>query len=101
MYLKERWSTKLGFSLFYYEYLGFLGGALITLSIIPQIIRVLKLKSAHEISIPFTLLLLFGGVCWLIYGISLNLLPLKVWNTISIALLIVLLYAKLKYVGKT
>ncbi|MBM4401420.1 MAG: hypothetical protein FJ045_05670, partial [Crenarchaeota archaeon] len=39
------------------EALGFIGGALSTGSLIPQLIRVIKLKSAREISLLFTSLL--------------------------------------------
>jgi MtN3 and saliva related transmembrane protein len=85
--------------LFYFELLGFLGGAMTTLGLIPQIVRLFKLRSAHEISLPFTLLFLAGAICWLVYGISLSLMPVISWNSISFVLLIIILYAKLKYGG--
>lgn len=83
--------------MFYFELLGFLGGALITLGFIPQILRLFRLKSAQEISIPFTVLFLAGGVCWLIYGILLSLPPVVLWNVVTIVLLTILMYAKIKY----
>lgn len=79
------------------ELLGFGGGLFITLGIIPQLWRLFTLKSAREISLSFTLLFLVGGACWLVYGISLRLLPVIVWNAISSFLMCIMLYAKLKY----
>ena len=79
------------------EVTGLLGGALTTIGWFPQVIRVFRLRSAHEISLPFTLLFLLGGICWLIYGVSFSLLPVILWNGISIAIVSLLLYAKLKY----
>ncbi len=79
------------------ELLGFIGGALTTIGFIPQVWRLFKLKSAHEISLPFTLLFLLGGACWLTYGILLDLPPVILWNTISLAIMCAMLYAKLKY----
>ncbi|MFC1909193.1 SemiSWEET family sugar transporter [Chloroflexota bacterium] len=79
------------------ELLGLVAGALVTLAMIPQIIRVFKLKSAREISMLFTTLLLLGMVCWLAYGIYLSLTPIVTWNIIGIALVTILLYAKLRY----
>jgi MtN3 and saliva related transmembrane protein len=79
------------------EILGFVAGALVTLSLIPQLIRVFRLKSAREISILFTSLLLLGVFLWFIYGIYLRLLPVIVWNATSVVLATVLLIAKLKY----
>lgn len=79
------------------ESLGFIAGALVTFSIIPQLLRVFKLKSAREISTLFTTLLLIGIVIWLAYGIFLGLPPVILWNAIGAVLVAWLLYAKLKY----
>jgi len=79
------------------EPLGFLAGALVTGSLVPQIIRVFKLKSARDISIVFTTLLLLGVIAWLAYGIWLKLIAVAVWNAVSAILAAILLYAKLKY----
>jgi len=76
---------------------GFIAGALATGSLIPQVMRVFKLKSAREISILFTSLLLAGIFLWLGYGISFKLAPIILWNAVSAILLSLLLYAKLKY----
>jgi len=77
--------------------LGLVAGALVTGSMIPQLVRVFKLKSAREISRLFTLLLLLGMIWWLAYGIYLRLTPVILWNAIGAVLVTILLYAKLKY----
>lgn len=79
------------------EVIGFIGGALITCGFIPQVIRVFKLKSAREISLLFTILLLLGVISWLIYGIIFRLFPVILWNAITAFLAVGLLSAKLKY----
>jgi MtN3 and saliva related transmembrane protein len=79
------------------ELLGFIGGAFTTIAFIPQVWRLFRLRSAVEISLPFTLLFLLGGACWLTYGILLDLLPVILWNAISLGLTYAMLYAKLKY----
>ena len=79
------------------EWLGFVAGALVTCSLIPQLIRVFKLKSAHEISLLFNTLLLLGLISWLAYGIFLRLTPVILWNAAGMVLTTTLLYAKLKY----
>jgi MtN3 and saliva related transmembrane protein len=79
------------------EYLGYIGGVLTTLCYIPQIIRVFRLKSAKEISLLFTIMLLVGVVVWLFYGILLSLGPVILWNSIGLAIISALLFAKLKY----
>ena len=79
------------------ESLGFVAGALVTCSLIPQLVRVFKLRSAREISMLFNILLLLGVITWLAYGISFGLAPVILWNAIGAALVAGLVYAKLKY----
>ena len=80
-----------------FEYLGIVAGLLTTFSLVPQIMRVYKLKSAREISLLFNASMLLGIVIWLVYGIVLGLFSLIIWNSIGIALNGWLLFAKLKY----
>lgn len=79
------------------ETLGFIGGALTSLSLLPQVWRLFKMKSAREISLPFSLFLCAGIACWLVYGILLRLPPVIVWNAISLPLTGAMVFAKLKY----
>jgi MtN3 and saliva related transmembrane protein len=79
------------------DVLGFIAGAFITLAFIPQVWRLYKLKSAREISLPFSILFLVGGICWLLWGIERHLVPVIMWNAISLVLVGAMLFAKLKY----
>lgn len=79
------------------EFLGFGAGVLVTCSLVPQLIRVFQLKSAREISMLFTGLMLAGIILWLVYGIYLRLTPVILWNAIGAVLVALLMYAKLKY----
>lgn len=79
------------------ELLGMVGGALTSLSMLPQMWQLFKMKSAREISMSFSVLLLAGLVCWLAYGIAFDLFPMILWNSISLVLSAAILFAKLKY----
>jgi MtN3 and saliva related transmembrane protein len=79
------------------ELLGFIGGALTTMGFVPQVWRLFRLRSAHEISLPFTVFFLLGIAFWLSYGISLGLLSVIIWNAITFVLGFAMLYAKLRY----
>lgn len=63
----------------------------------PTAMASLKLKSAHEISLTFTLSFILGVILWLFYGISLSLASVILWNAIALVLGCAMLYAKLKY----
>ena len=79
------------------EVIGFLAGAFITFSIVPQVVRVFQLRSAREISALFTALLFLGAVLWLAYGVYLMLTPVIVWNSVGVILIAILLYQKYRY----
>ena len=79
------------------ELLGFIGGALTTVGFIPQVWRLYRLRSAREISLPFTIFFILGIGFWLSYGISKGLPSLIIWNAITFALGWAMLYAKLRY----
>jgi MtN3 and saliva related transmembrane protein len=79
------------------EVLGFIAGAVMTFSMIPQVWRLFKLKSSREISLPFTLFFLVGTICWLSYGIVLSLAPVILWNAVTLVSACAMLYAKIKF----
>ena len=79
------------------ELLGLIGGALTTMGFVPQVLRLFKLKSAHEISLTFTYLFILGIAFWLAYGISLRMLSVVLWNALTLVLGACMLYAKLRY----
>jgi len=80
-----------------YEIFGFIGAASINIAFIPQVYRLFKLKSAREISLPFTILLTFGNFAWLVYGLTLSLPSVIIANISATILNFLMIYAKLKY----
>ena len=77
--------------------LGFAAGTLTTISFVPQVYRIVKTRSAHDIS-----WLMFGifsvGVClWLWYGIRVGALPLIVANVVTLCLAAAILFLKWRY----
>jgi MtN3 and saliva related transmembrane protein len=80
-----------------YEILGFIAGIFTTFSLVPQLWRVLRLKSATEISLAFTVCMAFGNLLWLVYGVLSRLPPVMLWNVLSLLLALGLVIAKLRY----
>lgn len=83
--------------MFSQEVFSFIGGVLVTVALVPQLVKIFRLKSAVEISLPFTVLLLVGMLCWLGYGMLSQLFPIILWNAVGATLVATLLFAKLKY----
>ena len=79
------------------EILGLVAGAITTGSLIPQVIRVFRLKAAREISLMFTVAFIIGDAAWLVYGVIYSLIPIIFWNVLAILLAGMLLFGKIKY----
>ena len=65
-----------------------------TVSLIPQIIKLWKERSAKAISATMYLIYTFGVVLWLIYGIMINSIPLIIAEIITLVLSIAILIMK-------
>jgi MtN3 and saliva related transmembrane protein len=79
------------------EAAGLVAGFLIALALVPQIVRVWRLKDAREISLTFNLLTMAGTVLWFVYGAMLGLFSVMLWNGVNLVLQSGLLAVKLKY----
>ncbi len=79
------------------EILGLVGGFFTTTSLIPQVWRLYRLKSAKEISLAFNIFFALGVVFWLAYGIALGLAAVILWNGITLVLVSSMLFAKIRY----
>ena len=79
------------------HYVGFFAGLLTSGAAIPQVFQTYRTKHARDLSMWQLILLNFGMLLWLVYGISLDDLPLIVANTFSICCYTLLICMKLRY----
>jgi MtN3 and saliva related transmembrane protein len=66
------------------------GAVLTTLCWLPQVVKVVFGKDTRSISLPTFLVLAAGIVCWIVYGIALDNLPLIGANAVSLAFVLVI-----------
>lgn len=79
---------------------GFLAGALTTVSFLPQVVKSLRTRHMGDFNLLFIVLMLAGLVLWTVYGFMLGQLPLIVANGVTIALNLILLWLKLDDVAR-
>lgn len=80
-----------------WELIGYTGGFLIALALLPQLIKTFKTKSAKDLSLIWTLILLSGLLLYLIYAAKNRILPLLVFSTVEAIMVIILISLKIKY----
>ena len=79
------------------EIIGYLAGATVAVSLMPQVIKSWKTRSTKDISVPWMLIYLFGLILWVIYGVGISSLPMIITISIEALLVLSLLMLKLFY----
>jgi MtN3 and saliva related transmembrane protein len=77
--------------------LGLTAGTLTTVAFLPQVLHTWKTKSAKDLSLPMLLSFTTGVLCWLVYGIWIDSLPIALANGVTLILAGANLGLKLKY----
>jgi MtN3 and saliva related transmembrane protein len=77
--------------------IGYLAGALTTIAFVPQVVRIVRTRSAHDISWGMFVILSAGVALWLSYGLLLASPPLIAANAVTLVLVLAILVLKLRY----
>jgi MtN3 and saliva related transmembrane protein len=83
------------------DVLGYLAGALTTLAFLPQVLRIVRTRSARDVSWGMIAMFCVGVSLWLWYGIRLASLPLIAANGVTLVLVLTMLVLKLRYRPRT
>ena len=79
------------------DILGLFAGICVTISVIPQIIKVWKTKKVKQISLLTFSVLTFGIAMWVVYGILKKDFPIIVTNSVSLFLNLIMVYFLIYY----
>ena len=76
---------------------GFFAGFLTTISFLPQVVKTWKSRSASDLSLGMFSVFSVGVICWLVYGLLLQEMPMIFWNAVTLVLVLIILILKLKF----
>ncbi len=82
------------------EWIGIAAGVLTALSMLPQLIKVVKEKHVEDLSLVMLLVLISGLVLWVVYGFIRNDAPLIYTNIFSVGVNLALVFYRFKYSRK-
>ena len=77
--------------------IGYIAAFFTTFSLLPQIIRIWKLKEARDISLYLPFMASIGSILWLVYGIMIGEMPIMVANSVSLLFALITLFVTMKY----
>jgi len=76
---------------------GYVAGALTTISFVPQVARAWKLKETRDLSLAMLLFFAAGVLLWTLYGVWTGSMPIVAANIVTFVLILVLLGMKIRY----
>jgi MtN3 and saliva related transmembrane protein len=79
------------------QILGLVAATLTTVSGLPQLIKIIKMKETRDLSLEMYLLMFTGITLWFVYGLIKKDLPLIIGNAVTIAITSCIIVLKLKY----
>lgn len=79
------------------DWVGMAAGALTTVSLVPQVLKTWRSRSAKDISLGMFSLFSLGVILWLVYGAMIGSLPVIVANAVTLVLSLLILAMKLLY----
>ncbi|MFP5232005.1 MAG: SemiSWEET transporter [Acidobacteriota bacterium] len=77
--------------------IGYAAATMTTISFLPQMLRVIRLRSARDISLGMFLIFSAGTLFWLIYGVLARSAPVMLANTVTLAFSLAILVLKLRF----
>lgn len=77
--------------------LGFVAGTLTTIAFLPQLFKTWRSRSAKDISLEWLVTFTTGILLWLIYGLCIWSMPVILANGVTLVLISVILFFKLKF----
>ncbi|HED31041.1 MAG TPA: hypothetical protein ENN50_05020 [Prosthecochloris aestuarii] len=79
------------------EYLGYAAGILTTIAFLPQAFKVFRTRQTRDISLIWAITMIAGVFLWLCYGYSKESIPMVLANSITLCLLSVILWFKIRF----
>jgi MtN3 and saliva related transmembrane protein len=83
------------------EILGLIAGLIATSASLPQAWKIIRTRSAGDVSLTMFLMALCGSVLWLIYGYLEEAPSIMFWNMVAILQFTFIIALKLRHTGKT
>ncbi|MEO8486336.1 MAG: SemiSWEET transporter [Betaproteobacteria bacterium] len=77
--------------------LGFIAGTLTTVAFVPQVVRIVRVGRADDLSWWTFGTFTIGVLLWLAYGLGLDAAPIIVANIVMLALALSILFLKWRY----
>ena len=77
--------------------IGIVAGICTTVSLVPQLLKILRTRKAHDVSLVMFIVLGLGILLWFFYGIFIREIPVILANGMSFILTVAIIIARVRY----
>lgn len=77
--------------------IGVIAGVCTSLSLLPQLIKIIREKKANDISLFYLGVLFIGLILWIVYGVRRQDLPVIITNGVAIVINFLIIIVGIKY----
>ena len=81
----------------WFDYMGYLGSFLTSITFIPQVYKAWQTKSVGDLSVWMVLIVITSASVWLVYGLAIGSGPVILANTVVLIFAAILLYFKFSF----
>jgi MtN3 and saliva related transmembrane protein len=81
----------------WYDYVGYFGSFLTSITFIPQVYKAWKTKSVGDLSMWMMSIVVLSTIVWLVYAFAIGSGPVIVANSIVLVLSLLLVYFKFSF----
>ncbi len=79
------------------DIIGYVAACFTTFSLLPQILRIWRLKEARDVSLLLPLMIVIGSVLWSVYGILIRSAPVIAANGIALIIALITIFFTIRY----
>lgn len=78
-------------------WLGIMAATLTTSALLPQLIKAHTTRHTKDISLAMFVMSALGVFLWMIYGLAIGSVPVIIANSLTLCLMLYIVYLKIKY----
>lgn len=79
------------------DLIGYIAACFTTFSLLPQILRIWRLKEARDVSVFLPLMIVIGSVLWSVYGVLIKSVPVIAANGVALIIALITVFFTIRY----
>lgn len=79
------------------DLIGYIAACFTTFSLLPQILRIRRLREARDVSVSMPVMVSIGSVLWSVYGVVIGSVPVIAANGVALVIALTTIFFTVRY----